>query len=336
MDEKIDFVVTWVDGNDKKWQEEKRKYEKLEKDEDYKFEIWNNNEIRYRDWDLLKYWFRGVEKNTPWVNKVYFVTYGHIPKWLNTKNEKLVIVNHKDFIPEKYLPTFNSNAIELNLHRIKDLSDKFVYFNDDFYLIKKVNKKEFFKKGLPCETAATDCTSLDWDVGHAEIKNLQIINKHFSKKNVIKKYWYKWFNLINGKQLIKTLALLPWKQFTGLYEGHIASSYLKKTFEDVWEIEANTLDKTCMNRFRSDSDVSHWLFKNWQLVSGKFSPRRPGIGKMYLKKIDKEIIKAVENKKYKMICINDVNCTYDEFKEQKKKITNAFEKIFPNKSSFEI
>ena len=77
---KIDFVVTWVDGNDEKWQKEKLMYEQLEKKEDDKFDIWNNNKIRYRDWDLLRYWFRGIEKNAPWVNKIYFVTYGHIPQ----------------------------------------------------------------------------------------------------------------------------------------------------------------------------------------------------------------------------------------------------------------
>ena len=66
--EKIDFVILWVDGSDKNWLEEKNKYsEKREEDVDGK--------IRYRDWDNLKYWFRGVEKFAPWVNKIYFVTY---------------------------------------------------------------------------------------------------------------------------------------------------------------------------------------------------------------------------------------------------------------------
>lgn len=39
----------------------------------------DNRVIRYRDWENLKYWFRGVETFAPWVNKVYFITYGHIP-----------------------------------------------------------------------------------------------------------------------------------------------------------------------------------------------------------------------------------------------------------------
>ena len=59
------------------------------------------------------------------------------------------------------------------------------------------------------------------------------------------------------------------------------------------------------------------------------------MGKMYLKEIDNEIISAVENKKYKIVCINDVECEENEFIRQKQRIIEAFEKIFPDKSSFE-
>ena len=102
----IDFVVTWVDGNDPAWQQEKQKYTAVNAD------VRVN---RYREWDQLKYWFRAVEKYAPWVNKIHFVTWGHLPEWLDTTNPKLNIVNHKDYIPEEYLPTFSSHTIELHL-----------------------------------------------------------------------------------------------------------------------------------------------------------------------------------------------------------------------------
>ena len=68
MDNKIDIVIPWVDGNDLEWQKERNKYAGKGPD-DYA-------EYRYRDMGLLKYLFRGIEKNMPWVNKVYFVTNG--------------------------------------------------------------------------------------------------------------------------------------------------------------------------------------------------------------------------------------------------------------------
>ena len=70
------------------------------------------------------------------------------PSWLNVANEKIVVVKHEDFIPKEYLPTFNSHTIELNLHRIKGLSEYFIYFNDDTFILDKLQEKDFFKNGL--------------------------------------------------------------------------------------------------------------------------------------------------------------------------------------------
>ena len=111
--EKIDFVLTWVDGSDPDWLAQRREYQPGRGTD--------AGESRYRDWDNLQYWFRGMEKFAPWVNKIYFVTWGHFPKWLNTAHEKIQIVKHEDFMAPAYLPTFNINSIELNFHRIKGL-----------------------------------------------------------------------------------------------------------------------------------------------------------------------------------------------------------------------
>lgn len=148
MREEIDFVVAWVDGNDPAWQEERSRYT-----QNVERQKWNDSPVRYRDWGLLKYWFRGVEKFAPWVRYIYFVTWGHVPSWLNERNPKLKIIRHDEFIPREYLPTFSSHTIELNLHRIPGLSEQFVYFNDDMYLTKSVSPEVFFKNGIPCDTA---------------------------------------------------------------------------------------------------------------------------------------------------------------------------------------
>ena len=67
----VDIVITWVNGNDKKWKESFYKYSALYDGD--------KREVRYRDWDLLRYWFRGIDKFAPWVRKIHFVTEGHIP-----------------------------------------------------------------------------------------------------------------------------------------------------------------------------------------------------------------------------------------------------------------
>ena len=100
---KIDFVLAWVDGADKEWLAERRKYNPAKGAD--------NSAARYRDWENLQYWFRGVEKFAPWVNRIYFVTCGHIPPWLNTSHPKLKLIRHSDYMKPEYLPTFNINSI---------------------------------------------------------------------------------------------------------------------------------------------------------------------------------------------------------------------------------
>ena len=87
----------------------------------------------FKDFGLLKYLFKSLEKYLPWINKLHMIVMSdsQVPKWINRENVN--IIYHSDFIPKKYLPTFSSHTIELNLHRIKTLSENFVFFNDDFF-----------------------------------------------------------------------------------------------------------------------------------------------------------------------------------------------------------
>ena len=91
---KIDFVVTWVDGNDPVWQEKKSSY-----DGSVNTSKQSMNSVKaYREWGTFKYWFRGVEKFAPWVNKVYLVTDQQKPSWLELNSDKLVLVDHTEII----------------------------------------------------------------------------------------------------------------------------------------------------------------------------------------------------------------------------------------------
>ena len=332
--EKTDFVIIWVDGNDVEWQKEKNLYDK-------NININNDSrEIRFRDWENLKYWFRGVEKFAPWVNKIHFVTCGQKPKWLNTENPKLNLVNHSDYIPKQYLPTFNSNAIEINLHRIKGLSEQFVYFNDDMFLINKVERKDFFYKGKPCDSAVLNANiSHRKNNNHAESANMDIINDYFKKNEVLKKNFFKWFNFKYGKQLVRTICLLPWNDFPGILNSHLPNAFLKSTFETVWKKEKSVLEETSSHKFRYILDVNQWIFEDWQIASGNFHPRKSNIGKTYAicddDSFNKKIYDIIRKQKMKMICVNDMVLNTD-FEIKKQQLIEAFEKILPEKSSFEL
>ena len=327
---KIDFVILWVDGNDEKWLEEKNKYQTDKK-------LLSASASRHRDRDNLQYWFRGVEKFAPWVNNIYFITYGHLPSWLNTENPKLKIINHKDYLKEENLPTFNSNAIELNMHEIEGLSENFVAFNDDMFIINSVKESDFFIDGVPRDEFAENpliSFGKKSQTIHACLNNMDIINRNFNKREVYKKFT-KYFNFKYGLRTFRTLFLLPWYAFCGIHNPHMPISYCKKTFYKVWEKEYEMLNNTCKNKFRKYNDVSHWTMRYWQLCDGNFIPRSYKFGKYFdVSKNNSNLVEHIKKQKTKTICINDTNDDID-FEQSKKDIIEAFETILNEKSSFE-
>lgn len=331
MDDKIDFVLIWVDGSDPKWLEEKAKYSDNP-------ESILSGANRYRDWGLMKYWFRGVEKFAPWVNNIYFITCGHYPQWLNLNNPKLRLIKHEDYIPKEYLPTFNSDAIEMNFHRLEGLSEKFLYFNDDMFIINYTKKEDFFENNKPKHLACNDTLFAEGNsdiFSHILLNNIAIINKHFNKKEVIKKDFFKWFSFhYNIKYWIKNFSLLSFNKFSTLYNEHLPSPMLKSTIKELWEKEPTTLSKTASNKFRSKEDVNQYIFKWYDIARGNFEPGRCD-GKYFNILNDYNILHStIEKQKFKMICISDEEDI--DFEKEKNELINSFEKILPEKSSFEI
>lgn len=326
---KIDIVMPWVDGSDQKWQAEKNKYSSMSGSHD--------GVNRYRDWDLLRFWFRGVEKYMPWVNKIHFVTWGHIPSWLNKDNPKLNIVNHRDYIPDKYLPVFSSHPIELNMHRIEGLAEHFIYFNDDTYAVDYLEPESFFKLGLPADTVKeVPLRFYPGGIDHIIGNDMITINKNFDKAAVIKKQRKNWFSIKNIKPTIKNLYMRPVKGFSAFDNPHLPVPFLKETLEEIWENESELMEKTCSHKFRSDEDVNSWLIRYWQFVTGKFIQSRELKGRFFsIGKDDSLIEDAIENKKYKIVCLSDDDAAVD-FEEEKRFLRNLFEKTLPDKSSFEL
>lgn len=328
----VDIVIPWVNGNDPEWIQEKQKYicgnEKKE----------NVGETRFRDWEVLKYWFRSIEKNVPWINKIYFVTWGHIPKWLNINNKKLVIVNHKDYIPQKYLPVFSSNPIDLNMHRIDGLSEHFIYMNDDTFIMEPIKREFYFdKKGRPCQLfESRDLCNYapEEDFPIINFNNMGLITRNFNKRNVPLKHVFNWkygikANIYNINFLIQ--PIIP-----NFYQGHMPAPFLKSTFIDVWEKEYEYLDMTCQHKFRNYKDVNQWLMQYWQLSKGTFCPSNPmKFSKLYVLGENEEIYKAMKSHKYKILCLNDSEKEIN-FEVEKERLINTFEILFPDKSSFEI
>ncbi len=100
---------------------------------------------RFADNDELKYSLRSVDKYAPWVRKIFIVTNGQIPSWLNLDHPRIKIVTHEElFLNKSHLPTYSSPAIETHIHRIPGLSTKFIYMNDDVFFGDDVWPDDFY------------------------------------------------------------------------------------------------------------------------------------------------------------------------------------------------
>ena len=334
----IDFVVLWVDGNDPEWLKEKAEYREDTTDE-------SNSVNRFRDWGLMKYWFRGVEKYAPWVRKVHFVTWGHLPDFLDISSPKLQIVKHTDYLKKEYLPTFSSHTLEMNIHRIPGLAEHFVYFNDDMFLLRPVEKDYFFdtRNCMPrvyCVEMPLRITGTDIFIQKIQANDLGVLNRNFPRRGMKVglqgRYLSRKYDLKDNMRNLFMKYLFP-EYFTGYKIFHSPAAFLKETFEEIWEKEPELLDRTSRNKFRDTSDINQWLALYWQMAKGNFSAGYTGKDN-YLTEITDNNVDSVcsfiRNPERTMICLNDPYEIID-FEVTSKKLQKAFDACLPEKSSFE-
>jgi hypothetical protein len=138
----IDVVYTWVDGNDPAWMA--RKSALLETLGRPPVDA-AGGAARFASRDELRYSLRSIAMFAPWVRKVWLVTDDQTPGWLDTSHPRIEVVSHKEIFGGRgALPTFNSHAIETQLHHIEGLAEHFLYFNDDVFLGRPMQPSLFF------------------------------------------------------------------------------------------------------------------------------------------------------------------------------------------------
>ena len=148
--ENIDIVITWVDGDDPVHKGKKNKYLTGRNET-------SHNDIagaaRYRSTGEIFYCIASILRYAPWVHKIFIVTDNQDPQVndfvaRNFPENKIPIeiVDHTVIFRgyEQYLPTFNSLSIGQMLWRIPGLSENFLYFNDDIFLMSDSLKTDWF------------------------------------------------------------------------------------------------------------------------------------------------------------------------------------------------
>lgn len=329
----IDIVLPWVDNEDPQWQAAFRQWLPANT------EGLDVSEPRYRNWHLLRYWFRGVEQFAPWVRKIHFITNGQLPKWLNTQHPKLHIVKHSDILPEDALPCFSSHPLELNMHRIEGLAEHFVYFNDDIFFTAPTDPSAFFYGDLPIDMAVTKSKHQDDAMMNDIIDNdVRLINSCYHKWQVILRHPQQWFRPGYHGFLKLSLKSIFNTKFESFLDTHVPQPYKLTTLREVWQQFPKELTTTTLNRFRSRKDVNQWLFRYWRLARGEFHPLniyRYNAVFFSPQEQWQALAEAVKSPKVKIVSINDTD-RINDFDAFITKTQALFQDILPQKSSFEI
>lgn len=292
----MDITITYVNGNDPVWQKDYKRY--------------TDTPIltkRFRDWGTLKYLLRGIGKYMPFIRKVHLVVSGEtqIPEWINRK--KVNIVLHKDIIPAEYLPTFNCNPIELHLHRIKELDEEYIYFNDDMFPVKPCEPADFFRNG----------------------KAVLGMSRHILALNMYKQ-------ICRNSSNIAHKALNKKSHICFLRPQHICSPMLKSVCVELY----NKMEKeirTSLTRTREKNNLNQYLFLDYMYLKGvlhneRLSKKHISLGIASTEKLQRYL----KNPRHKLVCINDVEMGEERYHTMRRAILESFDSIFPDKSFYEI
>ena len=308
---KIDLVFPYVDCNDPVWQ---KVYKEERRKNDLPTDI---SQVRFREWNNLKYLFRSIEKFTPWIGNVYMIVSNkeQVPEWVDT--DEVHIVLHKDIIPEQFLPTFNSCTIEMFLGNIKGLSERFIYANDDMYFLKPLKEEDFFENAVPKLSVKTD-KGLETMFKKVEWKCLTTIANYFGKK-------------------------LPDPVEEGFLK--LPHTFIPMSTETVRIISKIFKPEiySSISQFRKAKNFNQYIYTYYQLFSGSYLESKRSYKYTSFRDNDviskaKDIAKDITEQKYDSICINDVVefKNDSEFEMIKTIINSALEKILPNKSKYEL
>lgn len=303
---KIDFVFPYVNPNDINWQNDYKKYKNVTNFE--------KNE-RFRDFSLLKYIFRSIEDLAPFINNVFLLvsSESQVPSFLNKSCPKLKIVTHDQFIPKEYLPAFNSNTIEMFISNIPNLSEHFIYSNDDFMFLNESNVEDFFSSdGKIIKLAYSFKQGKVTTLFQSCCKNtFDVVSKLFDDKKISNKD-YKYIRQFHGAASPRLLS--DCKECYTLLESKIKKS---------------------ISRFRNlEKNYNQYLFGYYSLFKGNatyISPTRIGSYVEANFGLDK-ILETITNSSAKMLCINDTNIMN---KDLINKVYWNLEVEFPKKSAFE-
>ena len=260
---KIDAVITWVDGNDPAHKARMARYG--DKSAFARDDVAGST--RFASVGEIAWCVASINRFAPFINKIYIVTDGQDPQLGAFLHENfpeghipVEIVDHTVVFRgyESCLPVFNSVAIESVLWRIPDLSEHFIYFNDDFLLSAPVTPEDFFTPdGVVCYASWHSVLLTDLS---RKWKTLM----HGGKKQV------------TFKGMLRNAVSVAGGGSRYLHYGHTPRALLRSFYENFFALHPDALVRNIRHRFR---DADQFCPEEMQFLclwrAGRCEIRRP-------------------------------------------------------------
>lgn len=327
----IDFVVSWVNSDDPDW---KRRRNAARRASGLSYDS-GASDVRHRDWGLFRYWFRAVERYCPWVNKIHVVHAGAPPVWLDTTNPRLNLLTDASLLDHD-VDVFNSHAIESRLHKIPGLTEKFVYFNDDFYIGRELEPDFFFPGGLPYGVNVPTILADGDDRAHAMLNASGLINRHFTRREYWRQVARKSVRPASGTMLIRLPLFLASSVIPPVTDPHVGMPFLRSIVEEAFSAEPVPIAAASRAVFRSAVDVAPLYYASmWHFAKGAYTARsKKALGSYFSVASDLEkITSAIRSGRLPQFCVNDA--AIEDMDVRQEALATAFQERFPHASSFE-
>ena len=245
-DNKIDVVITWVDGEDPRHRAKRENF--LTKKKEHKRKD-IAGETRFNQVGEIYYCIASIIKYASWVNKIYIVTDEQNPyadefvkRFFPDSTIPVEVVDHKVIFKgyEQYLPTFNSLTITSMLWRIPGLSEHFILFNDDIILQKEAKVEDFYIDG---KSVLYGYWHRSWTTKISLA--LQTVGRRIVGKKPLLSFKRMMLNAANILQAPRIIRL-----------RHSPHTFRKSVFQEFFEAHPEWLIHNIQYRFRNKTQYS--------------------------------------------------------------------------------
>ncbi|KAF9905078.1 hypothetical protein EC991_002031 [Linnemannia zychae] len=190
---------------------------------------------------------------------------GQVPTWLDrspASREKIDVVHHSTFFKSKdNLPVYCSVAIESQLYRIPDLSEVFIYMNDDEFFGMEMAQSDFWTPhfGLVLQMNPGNLVvPFPRDSTKVDLLNLGYIdNLYFSNYLLSKRFGFRYRPFLDhivqvgSRSLLKEVEALWPQAFLQTEKSHFRTDYDAKTVSIMFLMAHYTIERLRETQLRS-------------------------------------------------------------------------------------